>query len=68
MTSKYIKPLSLTWWSIGIAPLAAGIFLLLEPIHELHQWIAVIRGFTDLTPQELILFGLGGIGLRGAIK
>lgn len=66
--SKYFKPKSVTWWS-GVIPLAAGIFLALEPIHLMSDYVAVVREiFGNVTPGVLINGGLAAIGLRGAVK
>lgn len=65
---KYIKPKSLTWLA-SVVPLLAGVFIALEPIHELHEWVEAINAmFGNVPPAVLINAGLVGIGLRGAIQ
>lgn len=54
MKSKYFKPTSLTWWT-GVASLVTGASML-----------ATGAGIPAAIP--FILGGLGGIGMRGAIK
>ena len=63
---KYFKPLSMTWWA-SAAPLIAGVFMSMEPVHGLSDWVEVVRLWTGgMTPAMLINLGLFGIGLRGA--
>lgn len=66
MTSKYIKPKSLTWWA-SVAPLAAGVFMACEPLHGLSGAVDSLRNATGLTAPILINMGLAGVGLRGAL-
>ena len=65
--NKYFKPDSLTWWA-SATPLLMGIFMALEPIHQMGQWVDVIRNGTGMSAPVLINAGLAGIGIRGAIK
>lgn len=65
---KYLKVKSVTWWA-SVVPLAAGVFLALEPVHGLTAWAAAVSSATgEVPPAALINAGLFGIGLRGAIK
>jgi hypothetical protein len=65
---KYIRPNSLTWWA-SVAPLVAGGFIALEPVHGASDWVAVVNVLTDhMSPAVLINVGLAGIGVRAAIK
>lgn len=65
---KYIKPRSLTWLA-SAAPILAGLFIALEPVHHLGNWaMAVSTAFGDASPYVLINAGLVGIGLRGAME
>ncbi len=66
--TKYLKPKSVTWWA-AFTPLSAGIFIATEPLHHLGPFVQSVQAmFGGATPQQLILSGLGGIGLRGAIS
>lgn len=64
---KYIKPRSVTWWA-SMVPLSAGLILASEPIHGFFTLVEVIQNMTDLRSAELITAGVGGIGMRAAIK
>lgn len=66
MTNKYFKPRSLTWWA-SVAPLLAGVFMALEPVHGLTPWVEALRNASGATAPVLINAGLAGIGLRGAM-
>lgn len=64
---KYVKPRSLAWWA-SATPLFLGMFVALEPVHGLSQWVAAVSAMTgDLPSYVLINTGLIGIGLRGAV-
>ena len=67
MTSKYLRPASLTWWA-SVTPLVCGAFMASEPLHGLSDAVQSLRNATGLTAPVLINMGLAGIGLRGAIK
>lgn len=68
---KYIRPDSLTFWS-GAASIAIGIALLVIPesrsASEIAQVISALAGGADASPAQLILVGLGLIGVRDAIE
>ncbi len=67
MEGKYFKPMSLTWWA-AVVPGLAGVFLAMEPLHGLTQWVAVVNSMTgNASPPVLINAALFGIGLRGAM-
>lgn len=67
MEVRYIKPFSLTWWA-SFLPLALGILLALEPLHQSLVLVQFIHNFTGgIEPYVLINAGLAGIGMRGAI-
>ena len=66
MISKYIKPLSLTWWA-SVVPLALGVFMAFEPVHGMSAMVESIRTATGLNAPVLINAGLAGIGIRGAV-
>jgi len=64
---KYIKPLSLTWWS-SVVPLCAGIAVVTVPWHGSQTSVDLINAISqDWPPSMMINFGLVGIGLRGAV-
>ena len=67
MTSKYFKPASVTWWTLGIIPLLSGVFIAFEPLHGLVGLSASIQAAAGMSAPALITIGLGGIGLRGAM-
>lgn len=68
MLRKYWKPTSLTWLA-SVTPLVIGIFMALEPVHGLSQWVQAAGAMTgDMPPYALINMGLVGIGLRGAVE
>lgn len=69
VSSKYYKPNSMTWW-VAVTQVMLGLIL---AISANVPTLAVLHGiFSDLTgglpAYGLIMSGLGGIGLRGAIK
>lgn len=64
---KYVKPTSLSWL-VFMVPLIGGVVLASEPLHGWAEIAQSIRNASDMSPAALILTGLGGIGLRGAIK
>lgn len=67
MERRYFKPRSLTWWA-SIVPVAAGLFLAFEPVHQITSWAQVIRSIAGETPPAVLInAGLAGIGLRGAL-
>lgn len=64
---KYIKPHSVTWWA-SVTPLACGVFMAFEPVHQLAEWTEAVRKMAgDAPPAVLINAGLAGIGIRGAM-
>lgn len=64
---KYIKLKSLTWWC-SFAALIAGAVVAMEPVHGMTGMATAINNLTGNMPaSQLVLFGLTGIGLRGAI-
>jgi len=65
--NKYFKPDSLTWWA-SLVPLVCGIIVATEPIHGMTGLAMSITNGSGMTAPALITAGLGGIGLRGAIK
>lgn len=68
MKRKYFKPGSLAWLA-SVTPLAAGIFMASEPLHQLSNWVATVGNLTgNVPPYILINGGLVGIGLRGAAE
>jgi len=66
MINKYIKPKSLTWL-VSFSTLAAGLVIATEPLHGMTAIVDVIRTATGMTSPQLIMAGLGGIGMRGAL-
>ena len=63
---KYFKPFSVTWLA-SAAPLIAGTFQALTPVHgmtELNESISIATG--GVAPAVLINLGLFGVGLRGS--
>jgi len=67
LKKSHFQPRSLTWWA-SVVPLFAGIFIATEPLHGLTEWTVVVENVTGLSGPMLINLGLGGIGLRGALK
>ena len=66
--NRYVKPLSLTWWS-SVTPLVLGIVIATEPLHGLSGLATAARNITGgVSPAMLINAGLAGIGLRGALE
>lgn len=64
---KYFKPKSLTWW-MSATPLLAGILVASLPLHGMDAIVTTINSLTGgLSAAVMINFGLGGIGLRGAM-
>jgi len=64
--SKYFKPKSLSWWS-GFVPIAGGVFIAFEPVHQLTDISRSLHtAFGSVPPAVLINGGLAVIGLRGA--
>lgn len=68
MTSKYIKPKSITWWA-SVVPLLVGLVKGAAVGFPELQTVTLILDQYDggLTPAALINIGLAGIGLRAAI-
>jgi deoxyxylulose-5-phosphate synthase len=67
MERKYFKPKSLTWWA-SLLPILVGLFLALEPWHQLTPLVETINLLTNYaSPLVLINVGLAGIGFRGAV-
>lgn len=65
---KYLRLTSVTWWA-SATPLASGVFLAFEPVHQMSEYTASVSAmFGDVSPAVLINMGLAGIGLRGAIN
>lgn len=65
---KYWKPTSLTWLS-SVAPLGMGVFIAMEPVHGLSEWVQAVSAMAgDVSPYLLINMGLVGIGLRGTAE
>lgn len=63
---KYFKPWSLTWWS-GAIPFLIGLFIVMAPVHQMFEWVEVIRAFIgDADPITLMGLGGGLVGLRAA--
>lgn len=62
---KYFKPKSVTWWS-GFFPIAAGVFVASEPLHQLADYASVVATmYGDVPPAVPINAGLAIIGFRG---
>lgn len=69
MTSKYIKPRSLTWWA-SVSPLLAGCIVALgASLPWLAPVVAVIDAASGGLPAPVLInMGAIGIGLRGAME
>lgn len=68
MITQYIRLNSVTWWTLGFVPLVCGLFLALEPIHNMTYWAEAVRqGSGGVGPAFLIVSGVGAMGLRKAI-
>lgn len=68
VTRKYFKPHSLTWWA-GIGALAAGAFKAAgAALPMLAPAEAALDALTGSLPASAMVdFGLGLIGIRGAL-
>jgi drug/metabolite transporter (DMT)-like permease len=68
---KYIRPMSLTWWS-GVFALSVGVASLAMPdsyqVTQIGALVALLAGGADASPASLIALGLGLIGVRAAIE
>lgn len=65
---KYFKPFSLTWWA-SVVPLVAGLIVATEPMHGLETIVSTIDNLSGgLSGYAMMNIGVGGIGLRGAMK
>ena len=65
--AAYIKPKSLTFW-VSFAPLLGGLIIATASLHGfdgLTMTVSELSG--DMTAHQLILVGLGGIGVRRAL-
>ena len=68
---RYIRPLSLTWWS-GVLSAATGAAVLAMPddarLSEFGRLLAMLAGSADASPAALIFLGLGLIGIRDRLE
>lgn len=68
----YFLPKTLTWW-IGLLAVALGLLMVLQPdrsadLGPLAVVIAGLVGASDASPVNLILMGLGLIGIRAKME
>lgn len=70
MTYKYFKPKSVTWWVSFSAVFSGAVQLWGVDIPIFTQYVVPIVNalHQDIQPSALFWAGLGGIGLRGALK
>lgn len=71
MTSSYIRPRSLTWWS-GVAATLTGLVTMFVPDHaafgEIGRLLALFAGAGDASPAALVFLGTGLIGIRAKLE